>query len=198
MAPVAEGAVRSTGAGGAGGPPAGREGLPLFVIGLMGCGKTTAGRLAAVALDVPFVDNDATIAEMAGTSTVELAGLGGGVLHDWERRYAEAQAAARVPAVVGVPASCADRPADLTALRAAGTLVYLRARPEVLAARVLADVPRPWLSRDPVEVAVLVRGLHERRDAVMAAAAHRVVDAESSSTVVAADLVDALEARPVA
>ena len=61
-------------------------GVRLFVIGLMGCGKTTAGRLAAVAMGVPFVDNDATNAQMAGTSTLELAGLGGGVLHDWERR----------------------------------------------------------------------------------------------------------------
>lgn len=170
----------------------------LFVIGLMGCGKTTAGRLAAAALRVPFVDNDATIAEMAGTSTVDLAGLGGGVLHDWERRYAEAQAAAVAPAVVGVPASCADRPADLAALRAAGTLVYLRASPEVLAARVLADVPRPWLSRDPDEVSALVRGLHERRDTAMAAAAHRVVDAERSDLDVAAALVEALGVRPTA
>jgi shikimate kinase len=164
----------------------------------MGCGKTTAGRLTAAALGVPFVDNDATIAQMAGTSTVDLAGLGGGVLHDWERRYAEAQAAAGVPSVVGVPASCADRPADLAALRAAGTLVYLRARPEVLAARVLADAPRPWLTRDPAEVTALVRDLHERRDAVMATAAHRVVDAERSSLDVAAALVDALRVQHTA
>lgn len=164
---------------------------PLFLIGLMGCGKTTAGRLAAAALDVPFVDNDATIAEMAGSSTVALAGLGGGVLHDWERRYAEAQAAAGVASVVGVPASCADRPADLAALRAAGVLVYLRASPEVLTARVLADVPRPWLSRDPADVGALVQRLFALRDAAMADAAHHVVDAERSSLDVAAVLVDA-------
>lgn len=177
----------------------GAAGLPLFVIGLMGCGKTTAGRLAAAALDVPFVDNDATIAQMAGASTVDLAGLGGGVLHDWERRYAEAQAAAGVPAVVGVPASCADRPADLAALRAAGVLVYLRARPEVLVARVLADAPRPWLSRDPADVEALVQRSFTRRDAVMAAAAHRVVDAERSGLEVAAALVDtAAGVRPSA
>jgi len=176
----------------------GTGGGRLFVIGLMGCGKTTAGRLAAAALGVPFVDNDATIAQMAGTSTVALAGLGGGVLHDWERRYAEAQAAGGTSAVVGVPASCADRPADLAALRAAGTLVYLRASPGVLAERVLADAPRPWLSRDPGDVAMLVRGLHERRDATMAAASHRVVDAERSSLDVAAALVDAFVVQPTA
>lgn len=150
---------------------------PVFLIGLMGCGKTTVGTAAAAALGVPFVDNDVRIAQLAGTSTVALAAAGGTVLHDWESRYAADCAARGGAAVVGVPASCADRPGDLEQLRSAGTLVHLRADPAELARRVLADGPRPWLSHDASEVRALVGDLHARRDAVMAGAAHLVLDA---------------------
>jgi shikimate kinase len=170
-------------------------GRPVFLIGLMGCGKTTVGSAAATALGVPFVDNDARIAQLAGTSTVALAAAGGTLLHDWESRYAADCAARGEPAVVGVPASCADRPGDLELLRGGGTLVHLRVDPDELARRVLADGPRPWLSRDAAEVRALVGGLHLRRDAVMAAAAHLVLDAGLPAPAVVDTLLGHL-ARP--
>ncbi|MEH3079259.1 MAG: hypothetical protein PGN11_21810 [Quadrisphaera sp.] len=165
---------------------------PVFLVGLMGCGKTTTGRAAASALGVPFVDNDARIAELAGTSTVALAAAGGSLLHDWEHRYAADCAARAEPAVVGVPASCADRPGDLALLRGAGSLVYLRADADVLARRVLADGPRPWLSADPAEVEALVSGLHTRRDPVLVGAVHLVLDAHQPVDALVGGLLDFL------
>lgn len=46
------------------GPVAGR----IYLVGFMGAGKTTAGRLLAGRVGVPFVDLDRTLEEMAGCS----------------------------------------------------------------------------------------------------------------------------------
>ena len=133
----------------------------VFLIGLMGCGKTTVGRRLSVALGVPYVDNDATVAALAGTDTVALAGAGGSTLHDWEARYARDLVGREPPFVAGVAASSADRPDELAALDAAGLLVYLRCPPDVLAARVAADPPRPWLPADPRD---LIEAMYTARD----------------------------------
>lgn len=154
----------------------------IFLIGLMASGKTTVGRRLAERLGCEYVDNDATVAELAGVSTVELSRRGGTELHDWEHRYAEHVAALPAPLVAGIPASIADRPDDLALLAGAGLLVYLDAPVEVLADRVRNDPPRPWITGDPVD---LLRGMHATRDAPLRGAAGLVVDATADP----ADLV---------
>ena len=59
----------------------------IWLCGLMGSGKSTVGAAAAAHFAVPFVDNDATVAELAGWSTVDLADRSREVLHAWESRY---------------------------------------------------------------------------------------------------------------
>ena len=45
----------------------------LILIGMMGCGKSTAGRLAAEKLGLAFVDTDERIEAEAGRTIPELA-----------------------------------------------------------------------------------------------------------------------------
>ena len=170
----------------------GTEGLHVYLVGMMGCGKSTVGRLLAAELGARYVDNDATIAEFAGRSTVDLARAGGGVLHEWESRYAYYLGTESGPLVAGVPASAADRPDELRMLRLTGRLVYLRCDAETLKRRVAADGPRPWLdgpARAPIAF--------DRRDAALRAACERVVDASASAAHVTALLAAEL-ARPAA
>lgn len=152
--------------------------LRLYLIGLMGSGKSTVGRQLAVQLGFPYLDNDAVIAALAGQSTVRLAELGGTVLHDWESRYVHHLAAERpAPFVAGVPASTADRHADLTALRQAGLLVYLRCDPEILADRIERDEPRPWITGRAGE---LIQWMYQQRDPILSEACELVVDATAA------------------
>lgn len=145
----------------------------IWLIGLMGAGKSTVGRLVANRLDVPYIDNDATIAVMAGTTTLALSHAGGGLLHEWEARYVRELATRPGTAVAGIAASSADRPADLDLLTAAGMLVYLACDVPTLVARVSADTARPWLDGD---LAGTLRAMYERRDPVLREVAHLVVD----------------------
>lgn len=150
------------------------SGYRIWLIGLMGSGKTTAGRLLASAIGGRYVDNDATIATLAGHSTVDLAATGVDVLHAWESTYIHVVAGLGPPLVAGIPASIAERADDLALLRRCGLLVYLRADAPTLAARVAVDPPRPLLGDT---AGASLAGMVAERDSRLAQAASLVVDA---------------------
>jgi shikimate kinase len=138
----------------------------------MGSGKTTLGTAAATHYAVPFLDNDATIAALAGCSTVELAVQSKEVLHEWESRYVEQLAQREDVIVAGIAASSADRPGDLERLCASGLLVYLRCDVDTLAQRVHRGPRRPLLDERPE---ALLTTMFERRDPVLLQGAHLVM-----------------------
>jgi len=148
-----------------------------YLIGLMGSGKSTIGRRLATELACRYVDNDDTIAELSGHSTVALAAAGGTRLHDWESRYAHYLKTLPGPLVAGIPASTADRSDELRMLRHTGALLYLRCDSETLARRVMPDAARPWLHGD---VRSTMADMFARRDHVLRAACDRVIDATRS------------------
>jgi shikimate kinase len=157
----------------------------IWLIGLMGCGKSTVGAHVGGYLGEVYIDNDATIATMAGRSTVDLAAAGGDLLHDWESRYVERLVGLVPPVVAGIPASIAERPDDLAQLRAAGLLVYLRCDLATLVARVRAGPPRPWLSADPEP---LLAAMLTRRDPLLRAASALVMDGTRPAADLAAEI----------
>lgn len=165
----------------------------IYLIGLMGSGKSTVGRLLASLLGVDYLDNDATIAVSAGVQTVELARSGTTALHDWERRYVADLAGREGRHVAGIPASAADRPDDLAALRSLGLLVYLRCPPQVLAARIAAGPPRPWVDGDPT---ALVTAMYAARDPRLTQACGLTVDGRRSAHALAADIAAAADITP--
>ncbi|HTR93119.1 MAG TPA: shikimate kinase [Trebonia sp.] len=159
-----------------------------WMAGLMGCGKSTVGRILAQHLGCRYIDNDATIADLAGQSTVELATAGGNLLHEWESRYVRHVAAMPAPLVAGIPASAADRTADVELLARTGCLVYLRCDLGTLVRRVLEDGPRPWLDSRPEH---LIGRMLEARAPVLSAAAGLITDATAPPAKVAARILSA-------
>jgi shikimate kinase len=135
----------------------------ILLVGMMGSGKTTVGRILASRLGVRYVDSDEEVEALTGHTVRELFEAGG------ERAFrpveSEALAAALVgdePAVVSVAGGAVIDPKNRALLRRAGTVVWLRARPETLLERVSrGDDHRPLLERDPA--GVLARLDHRRR-----------------------------------
>ena len=144
----------------------------IWLCGLMGSGRSTLGTAAAMHFGIPFVDNDATIADFAGCSTVDLALQSKEVLHRWEARYVQQLAQRADVVVAGIAASSADRPDDLTVLKASGFLVYLRCDVATLAERVRKDPRRPLLDERPEG---LLTSMFDRRDPILRQAAHLVI-----------------------
>jgi shikimate kinase len=122
----------------------------IFVIGMMGCGKSTVGRELAEQLGWPYWDNDVALLRATRLDAAQLAALGPpGDLHAREHEQAVAACGAAPPLVASLAASITERPALHPMLRQSAWLVYLRAELEMLATRVGNGGGRPWLASDP-------------------------------------------------
>jgi shikimate kinase len=124
-----------------------RQILPTIVmIGFMGAGKTSVGRLVARALGREFVDTDQMI-ERATRMTIGELFQREGELSFRRREIAAIDRAIAVPGrVIAVGGGAVLSAENRTALKQAGLLVYLRATPETLAARLTGVTDRPLLN----------------------------------------------------
>lgn len=118
---------------------------PLVVIGLMGSGKTTAGRLLADALGMPFTDSDPFLKARYGGSAAEIAAReGADALHAREAEHVLAELAGE-PKVIAAAASTVEDPRVREAMRGA-LVVWLDADDAVLAERMRSGDHRPGFS----------------------------------------------------
>lgn len=160
---------------------------------MMGAGKSAVGRELAALLGLPFIDTDAEIALRAGRSIAEIFAADG----EPAFRRLESETIAGLAgrkAVVGLGGGAIAQPGAARALAASGTVVYLRARPATLLARLGDCADRPLLAGlAPAErAAKLATLLDERRAAYESARV--VVDTDGATAEeVAADLARRLE-----
>ena len=148
----------------------------IFLTGMMGCGKTSVGNALAELLEIPYLDNDALLAQREGHDLVELAEVSAEHLHDAEARLALDLAQREPPFIAGVAASVIERAKETAALREAGLIVYLRARASTLAERVRAS-HRPFVQGDPLE---WMSKTLKTRGPIFEAAAHLIIDTDST------------------
>lgn len=127
------------------------DGAKLLLIGMMGAGKTTVGRILADRLGWPYVDSDSQVHQATGKTVPELFAEGG------EAGFRAAEAAALRsavdepgPAVVSVAGGAVLDAENRRVISSAGSVVWLRADPATLAARVGDGSGRPLLDDDPV------------------------------------------------
>jgi len=143
----------------------------IVVVGFMGAGKTTVGRLIAAKLGLPFTDSDQVIEERAGKPIRRI------FADDGEPAFRELEHAviagllAGPDAVLALGGGAAGHPAT-RALLAAVPVVYLRVGYAEALARVGGDKGRPMLARPDVQA------LHGERQADYASLATHTVDTD--------------------
>lgn len=120
----------------------------LVLVGLMGAGKTTVGERCAARLDRPFVDTDDLVETLAGRPVAELFATDGeAAFRVFERQAVADACASPAPLVIACGGGAVLDPTSRRQLHTSGFVVWLRAPPAVLAARVDADqVERPLLA----------------------------------------------------
>jgi 3-dehydroquinate synthase len=117
----------------------------LWLLGMMGAGKSAVGAALAAELGLPFLDLDREVEAAAGRSIAELfADEGEAGFRRRERAALDALAGRRV--VVALGGGAPAQPGVPAHLAASGTRVYLRARPETLLARIGEAADRPLLA----------------------------------------------------
>jgi shikimate kinase len=155
------------------------------LVGAMGAGKSTVGRLLAELLEQPFIDNDQLLVSRAGRTARQVEAEDGlDVLHALEAALLVETLARDEPAVVAAAASTVVDPAAREALRRRAFTTWLQAPPDLLADRV-AGTGRP---RPGTDAAVLLdvrrRYFADVADAVVATAG--LTPVESAERVLAA------------
>jgi shikimate kinase len=160
----------------AGAPAAGGN---IFLVGLMGAGKTSVGKLLARRLGKSFCDCDQEIERATGVRipiVFEIEGEAGFRSRERKMLAELTQRSGIVLATGGGAVLCAE---NREALKERGTVVYLCATPHELWQRTRHDRNRPLL-HTPNPLAKLT-ALFNERDALYREVAHLVVDTGSQS-----------------
>jgi len=124
----------------------------ILLIGLMAVGKTTVGVPLAAELGCRYLDNDELVRRATGTALEDLKErVGGEGLHEAESAALDVALRTRPPVIASVAAWVVTPAENRRKIRDSGAFtVWLRARPETLAARVGDGGDRPWLRPDPL------------------------------------------------
>ncbi len=116
----------------------------LYIVGFMGCGKSTVGKILANRLNMLFVDLDHFIEETVGMEIPQIFSEYG------EEHFREAEsfvlqqvAESPSPAVVATGGGVVLREENREVMKTTGTMVYLHAPAEVLWERASSSGNRP-------------------------------------------------------
>ena len=147
--------------------------MSLFLVGARGSGKTSAGRLAAQQLGVPFVDTDQVVAERAGKSIAQIFSEEGESAFRALERDILLQLLAKRGELVATGGGCVLDPDVREGLRACGRTLWLTAEPDVLGQRIQGS-SRPSLTgaKPEEEVAAI---LAQRAPLYQMCAAERIL-----------------------
>lgn len=151
----------------------------IFLVGMMGSGKTTVGRALAQRLKLPFVDTDRILVERTGVPVATIFEIEGESGFRRRESTVLAELASGDDQVIATGGGAVLAAENRAVLRAGGTVVYLRARLDHLWERTRHDASRPLLATaDP---RATLAALLEARDPLYREVAHVVVDTGTQS-----------------
>lgn len=170
--------------------------MNLYLVGMMGAGKSTVGRLLAERLQWPFLDLDQLIEAEAGMAVPALfASVGEGAFREREEALLARIAGgwrpdgieAGQPVVVATGGGAVLREVNRERMRVTGLVIWLEADPGRLVERTVADgvEKRPLLAgADPAD---RLTELLARRAPLYGQAAHRQIATDGRSVAAVAD-----------
>ncbi len=145
----------------------------VWLIGMMGTGKTTVGVLVAELAGMAFHDIDAEVMQATGKTIPELFGEGEAVFRSHESAAIE-RASLLSPMVIATGGGAVLASKNVETMRATGTIVLLTATVATIVDRIADNDDRP-LAKDPEALDAIAR----LRLATYTGASDHVVDTEA-------------------
>lgn len=161
------------------------QGFPnLFLVGPMGAGKSTIGRLLAAELQRDFVDSDHEIQARCGADIPWIFDIEGEAGFREREMQIIDELTQRSEIVLATGGGAVMNEHNRRALRERGTVIYLYATVEQQLRRTAKDRNRPLLRNDDPQA--VLRGLFEVRDPLYRATADLIVrtDRRGPATVI--------------
>lgn len=161
--------------------------MNIVLIGFMGSGKTSVGRLLARKLGSNFVDLDERIEEASGVKIAEIFASGGeGHFRELESRET-AGVSVEDGLVISTGGGVVLNQDNIINLKKNGRIVFLRTRPETVLKRIVHDRSRPLLQKDDKEAAV--RRLMDERMSLYEEAGDVIIDTDELNKYEVVDLI---------
>jgi shikimate kinase len=166
----------------------------VVLMGMMGAGKSTVGRLLGTMLGIPYLDNDDAVRAMTGREPAEIRSTDGeAALHGLEREALGWALDGQPPVIVGAAGGIVDDPQATRLLGPGVSVVWLRATPQTLRARIGGGQGRRIEATD---LAWITRRATDRA-AAYTALADLIVDVDRRTPGEVADVISAwLRERP--
>lgn len=151
----------------------------IFLVGLMGAGKTSVGRMLAKRMNKDFYDADAEIERTTGVKIPVIFDIEGESGFRAREEKVIEKLTALHDIVLATGGGAVLSPANRERLRKHGHVIYLRAAPEDLWRRTRRDRNRPLLqTANPL---AKLKELHAQRDPFYSEVADLVVDTGAQS-----------------
>ena len=152
----------------------------LFLVGLMGAGKTTIGRLLSRHRDMEFVDSDYEIVARCGVSIPTIFEIEGEAGFRKRESAMIDELTQRGGIVLATGGGAVLDPVNREHLKARGIVIYLRCSPQELYLRTRHDRNRPLLqTEDPL---ARLEALYAQRHPLYMEVADVVIDSGKQST----------------
>lgn len=152
----------------------------IYIVGMMGAGKTCIGKIVAKKTHRRFVDTDALIEEQAGMTVAEIFAAEGEAGFRRRETAALSRLARKRNCIVSTGGGVVERKENIGLMRKSGTVVWLKRDLNTVIQNPRIR-RRPLLEKDPKAIF----GLMEKREPLYKKACHFVVynDKERMETV---------------
>jgi len=152
----------------------------LVLVGMMGSGKTSVGRLLAKRTGWPYADNDELLLQLVGKTPKELLSeRGEAALREFESAALRMGLAMREPSIVSAAGGTILDLQNRRDLRAAGLGVWLKAGPAAIQQRAMGSPHRAWLDTGGLE---WIRDAVAERDPLYASVADLTIEVDRRSS----------------
>ncbi|WP_313949271.1 shikimate kinase [Leptolyngbya sp. FACHB-261] len=166
--------------------------MNLFLVGMMGAGKSTVGRELAQRMSYRFLDTDALVEQISGRSVQQIFAESGEASFRQLEQQVLSELATYTRLVVATGGGIVQDASNWSYLHH-GIVVWLDVAIEELLSRLRHDpTPRPLLLESPDPAAVLQRLLDQRQDRYRQADLHITVLAGESPATIAQRILEQL------